>query len=81
MSSPRTSDRLVDRPSVLEAERADIIRDLERYLALLTSDSATPIVQEIASTLAHDGLQHLHDLDSADELREFAMRPNKETRR
>jgi len=62
-----TRDGLVDRPSVLEAERSDIIRDLERYLALLTSDTATPIVKHIAAVLANDRLDHLHELDTADE--------------
>jgi hypothetical protein len=75
-----TVDRLVDRPSVLEAERADIINDLERYLALLTSDTATPIVQDIAAVLANDRLTHLHELETADELREFATTPKKEGR-
>ena len=64
----RTDARLVDRPSALEAERADIIRDLERYFALLTSETSTPIVQEIAVVLADDRLTHLHHLDTSGDL-------------
>lgn len=73
--------RLVDLPSVLEAERADIISDLERYFAMLTSVSATPIVQEIAAVLADDRLTQLHRLDTATDQFEIPEECNKETRR
>lgn len=69
MTNSRTPDRLEDCPSALEAERADIIKDLERFLALLTSETATPIVQDIAAVLAFDRLNHLHELETAEDLR------------
>jgi hypothetical protein len=59
------AERLVDRPSVLEAERADVLRDLERYFDVLASESATPIAQDVAAVLAFDRLDHLHELDTA----------------
>lgn len=80
MNGTQTPDRLECRPSALEAERADIIADLERYLALMTSDTTTPIVQEIAAVLADERLCHLHELDTADDLREITESPRKGTR-
>jgi hypothetical protein len=78
---PSAANRLVDRPSALEAERADVIKELERYLTLLTSDAATPIVQEIASTLAFERLRWLHEIDTADELPQFNTEHDREENR
>lgn len=50
--------------SVVEAERAEVITELEYYLVLLTSTGARPIVQDVAAVLAFERLHRLHELDT-----------------
>ncbi len=58
-----TTDRRLDRRSFLELQRAEIISDLEGYLAVLTDERAVSITQEIAGVLAFERLNRLRDID------------------
>lgn len=57
----------LDRLAFLQLHRADILKELERYLAVLTDDHAIPTAQAIAGVLAFDRLNQLRDIDNEEQ--------------